>query len=147
MSRALAVLGLVLGLAAVPAHPAQAPGVVTITPDNFKAEVLGSSLPVLVDVGATWCVPCRLLNPLVDKMAVEYAGRLKVVRVDADANGDLVDNLGIQAFPTLLFFKKGKVVKTAVGLETEKELRSQIDRVLGPASAAKKAPSGPGQMH
>src|SRR5580698_3762041 len=74
---------------------------VQITPDNFKTEVLKSKLPVMVDVGATWCGPCHLLAPTVEKMSGVYAGKLKVADMDADQNSDWVGKLGVQAFPTL----------------------------------------------
>ncbi len=113
---------------------------VQITPDNFKTEVLKSKLPVMVDVGATWCGPCHLLAPTVEKMSGVYAGKLKVADMDADQNSDLVGQLGVQAFPTLLFFKNGKVVKTLIGLQTEKDLRLEIDHFL---KSAQKAPVQP----
>ncbi len=135
----LALAGVYLGLGgslvqATTAAPVQ------ITPDNFKTEVLKSKLPVMVDVGATWCGPCHLLAPTVDKMSDAYSGKLKVATMDADQNSDWVGQLGVQAFPTLLFFKNGKVVKTLIGLQTEKDLRLEIDRFL---KSAQKAPVKP----
>jgi thioredoxin 1 len=113
---------------------------VKITPDNFKAEVLKSKMPVMVDVGATWCVPCHLLAPTVEKLSNVYAGKLKVAEMDADQNSDLVGQLGIQAFPTLLFYKNGKVVKTLIGTQSEKDLRLEIDHLL---KSAQKVPLKP----
>lgn len=123
---------LLLAMAAV--YPAigasSASGPVKITPANFKAKVLRSKLPVLMDVGATWCVPCHLLAPKIEKMASVYSGRLRVAEMDADVNSDRVEKLGIQAFPTLLFFENGKVAKAIVGNVPEKDLRRQIDSFL-----------------
>jgi thioredoxin 1 len=121
-------------------HATDAASPVKVTPDNFKAEVLRSKLPVMVDVGATWCGPCHLLAPTVEKMSEVYSGKLKVADMDADQNSDLVGKLGVQAFPTLLFFKNGKVVKTLIGLQTEKDLRLEIDHFL---KSAQKEPVRP----
>ena len=98
--------------------------------NNFKTEVLASKSLVLADIGATWCVPCRLLAPTIDKLAQAYQGRLKVVKIDADQNQDLVGQLGIQGFPTVLFFKNGKVVGSLVGYAPESDLRRLIDKLL-----------------
>jgi thioredoxin 1 len=113
-----------------------------VTAADFKTEILKSKLPVLVDVGATWCVPCRELSPLVEKMTGVYSGKLKVAQMDADQNAALVEQLNIQAFPTLLFFKNGKISKTIVGSLSEKDLRSAIDHFLksaGPQPTVKPA--------
>ena len=115
-------------------------GTVKITPSNFKSEVLKSKTPVMVDIGATWCVPCHELAPTVEKMSSVYSGQLKVAEMDADQNSDLVGQLGVESFPTLLFFKNGKVVKTLIGSQTEKELRQEINHFL---KSAQKAPLKP----
>ncbi len=111
---------------------------VQITAANFKSEILKSKLPVLVDIGATWCVPCRELSPLVEKMTGVYSGKLKVAQMDADQDAALVEQLNIQAFPTLLFFQNGKISKTIVGSLSEKDLRSAIDHFLKSASPQSK---------
>jgi thioredoxin 1 len=104
--------------------------VITPQKNNFKSEVLNSKLLVLADVGATWCVPCRLLAPTIDKLAKEYKGRLKIVKIDADQNQDLVGQLGIEGFPTVLFFKNGKVVDSSIGYVPQSDLEHQINRLF-----------------
>ena len=101
---------------------------------SFETEVQNSAQPVLVDFWATWCGPCRMFGPIVDKLAEDYRGRLKVVRVDIDQNPGLARNFEIRAIPTALLFKKGKVVKGWVGLVSEDDLKVEVDKVVKKAS-------------
>ncbi len=87
----------------------------TITRQNFQDEVLQSKVPVIVDFWAEWCAPCRVIAPLLDKIAEEYQGRLKVVKVNADEQNELAFEYGIQSLPTLLLFKSGGVVNQHIG--------------------------------
>jgi thioredoxin 1 len=105
--------------------------VVDVTSETFQREVLESSEPVLVDFWATWCPPCRRLSPKVEELAEEYRGRLKVAKIDSDSNQDLAARYQIQALPTLLFFKKGKVLGQLVGDHQKSKIAEQIDTLLG----------------
>ena len=98
---------------------------VTITATNFKAEVLDSPVPVIVDFWAEWCMPCRMIAPILEKIAEEKQGKLKIAKVNADELGDLAAQYGIQSLPTLLLFKGGAVVNQHVGAAP----RAVIDRL------------------
>ena len=97
------------------------------TDQNFDAEVLQSTQPVLVDFWADWCGPCRMLAPTIDKLANDYQGKVKVGKVDTDANRDVAMKYGISAIPTVLLFKGGQVAQKFVGLRSEKDFRAALD--------------------
>lgn len=88
---------------------------VVITTENFETEVLKSELPVLVDFWATWCGPCRMIAPIIEEVANDYQGKIKVGKVNVDEEGDLAVKYGISSIPTLLLFKGGEVVKKTLG--------------------------------
>ena len=88
---------------------------IKVTGDNFEAEVLKSSVPVLVDFWAEWCGPCRMVLPIVDEIAVEMAGQAKVCKVNVDDSPDLAGQFDVASIPTLLIFKNGQVVDQMVG--------------------------------
>lgn len=104
---------------------------VEITDANFKQLVLGSSQPVMVDCWAEWCGPCRALSPTVHELAADYKGRVLVGQLNVDDNTETPRQYEIEAIPTLLFFKDGKLVDTLVGTQSKQELAAKLDSLLG----------------
>ena len=99
---------------------------VAVTDASFEQEVLQSSVPVVVDFWAEWCGPCRVLAPTIDQLSVEYAGKLKVVKVDVDANMEISSRYGIMSIPTVMVFKDGHAVEKIVGALPKPVLLSKI---------------------
>ena len=96
------------------------------TDDNFENDVLQSDKPVLVDFWAEWCMPCKALGPTIDELATEYAGRVKVGKLDTDKNNDVPVRYNVQAIPTILLFKGGQVVQKFVGLTSKKDFQTAL---------------------
>lgn len=101
-----------------------------VTDSQFRSEVLESDIPVLVDFWASWCGPCRMVAPIVEEIAGDYEGRLKVRKLNVDDNQDTARQFGIMSIPTLILFKNGKPAQRLVGPMPKAELRRQIDQVL-----------------
>jgi thioredoxin 1 len=88
---------------------------ITVTSDNFQQEVLDSDVPVIVDFWAEWCVPCKMIQPILEEVSSDYAAKLKVVKVNVDEEGELAGQYNVISIPTLLLFKDGTVVNQQVG--------------------------------
>ena len=97
---------------------------------NFETEVLGASDPVLVDFSATWCAPCKALEPIVHQIADDYQGRVKVVKVDIDQARNTAARFRVMSVPTVLLFQAGDVKDQLVGVVSKQELSQRIDKVL-----------------
>ena len=105
-------------------------GVIEVNDANFEEEVLRSEQPVLVDFWAAWCGPCKAIGPAVDGVAQNYAGKLKVTKVNVDSNGATPMRYGIRGIPALLFFKDGKVADQIVGYVPQDVIEEKVKRLL-----------------
>jgi thioredoxin 1 len=99
-----------------------------VTDDTFDQEVLGSAVPVLVDFWAPWCGPCRMVAPVVDEIAIQYAERIKVVKVNTDDNPGIASKYGIRSIPTLMIFKGGDKVDMVVGAVPKTTLATTLEK-------------------
>jgi thioredoxin 1 len=104
--------------------------IVHLTDDTFENDVLKSPVPVLVDFWADWCGPCKMIAPLLDEIAGEYRGRLRVAKLNIDQNNRTPPNFGIRGIPTLLLFKNGEVEATKVGALSKSQLVAFVDSNL-----------------
>jgi thioredoxin 1 len=100
------------------------------TDANFKKEVLESTLPTLVDFWASWCGPCKMIAPHIDELAKEYVGKMKIGKVDVDANSKVATEYGIMSIPTIIFFKNGKVLNQINGAVSKLDLKRNIEENL-----------------
>ncbi len=98
-----------------------------VSDDTFETEVLGADLPVLVDYWAEWCGPCKVIAPVLEEIAVEYNGKMKICKLDIDANENTPHKYGIRGIPTLMLFKNGAVEATKVGALSKSQLTAFLD--------------------
>jgi thioredoxin 1 len=103
---------------------------VTVTSDNFMTEVLDSDIPVLADFWAEWCVPCKMVGPILEQMAEEYKGKLKIAKINVDEEGELASNYNIVSIPTILLFHNGNVAKQQIGAVPKKVLEELVKEYL-----------------
>ena len=99
---------------------------IKLTDQNFEQEVLHADLPVLVDFWASWCGPCQMLSPVIAEIAEEYAGKVKVGKVNVDEQPNLANRYGIASIPTVMLFKNGEVVSTSLGYRPKNELETML---------------------
>ncbi len=100
------------------------------TDSNFDQEVLQSAGPVVVDFWADWCMPCRALGPIIDELATEYQGKVKIGKLDTEANRETAYKYGIESIPTVLFFQGGEIAQKFIGLKSKKDFKAAIDDLL-----------------
>ncbi|WP_110953906.1 thioredoxin [Anaerosinus massiliensis] len=101
--------------------------VLTITKDNFETEVLKSDKPVLIDFWAGWCGPCRMLSPVVDEIAEEAEGKVKIGKINVDEQPQLASQFNVMSIPTLVVIKDGKTAATAVGVKSKQDILEMLD--------------------
>lgn len=103
---------------------------VHVTDDSFEADVKKSDIPVIVDFWATWCGPCRMIAPILEEIAGEYEGKVKIAKLDVDSNPKTPTSFSIMSIPSLLFFKNGEVIDQVVGAVPKAQIMAKIDKIL-----------------
>jgi thioredoxin 1 len=106
-----------------------APNILILTAENFAEKVVKSQVPTLVDFWAEWCGPCKMIAPILDELADEYAGRVNIGKVNIDDHQSLAAEYGVRAIPTLLLFHNGEVTEQIVGLRSKRDLKASFDKV------------------
>jgi thioredoxin 1 len=105
-----------------------APNILTLTETNFQQQVVDSPIPVLVDFWAEWCGPCKMLGPILEELASDYDGRVKVGKLNIDDFPSVANEYGIRAIPTMLIFQGGQVGEQVVGLRSKRDLKASLDK-------------------
>lgn len=101
-----------------------------LTDDTFKKEVLESSIPVVVDFWAPWCMPCQIVGPIIEELAKEYEGKVKVCKMEVDKNRATAAQYKIMSIPAILFFKNGEVVDQQIGVIPKETFKEKLDKLL-----------------
>ena len=101
-----------------------------ITDQNFQTEVAQSDIPVLVDFWAPWCTPCRIVGPIVEELAKEFAGKVKVGKLNVDENQQTAGQFGVMSIPTLLYFKNGQPVESVIGAQSKDTIKAKLEKVI-----------------
>jgi thioredoxin 1 len=104
--------------------------ILQVTDDSFDEEIVNSDLPAVVDFWAAWCGPCRMVGPVVEELAGEYDGKIKVAKMDVDQNRQTPAKFGIRNIPTLIFFKGGKVAHTIIGAQPKAAIEEEIKKLI-----------------
>ncbi len=104
--------------------------IMQVSDENFEQEIINSDLPALVDFWAAWCGPCRMVSPVVEELAKDYEGKLKVAKMDVDQNRQTPARFGIRNIPTLIFFKGGEVAQTIIGAQPKSAIEEEIKKLL-----------------
>lgn len=105
--------------------------IVYLNNDSFNQEVLNSKNPVLVDFYADWCGPCKMLSPIIDQVAQDYAGKATISKLNVDENNELAQKFNVMSIPTLIFFKDGKEVQRMTGAQPKAKLTRALDKMIG----------------
>ena len=103
---------------------------IEVNDSNFKSEVTDAEMPVLVDFWAPWCGPCKMIAPILDELAKEYDGKVKVVKLNVDDSPNTASEFGIRSIPTLVLFKDGKVFEQTIGAQSKENLKQLVDKSL-----------------
>lgn len=104
--------------------------VIVLTKDNFKEEVIQSELPVLIDFWASWCGPCRMVGPIIDQLATEYNGRIKVGKINVDEQVDLASTYKVMSIPTVILIKNGQIIDKIIGARPKSDLENLINKTI-----------------
>lgn len=102
--------------------------VLNVTSDNFETEVVNSDKPVLVDFWAAWCGPCRMVGPVIEQLADEYVGKVKIGKLNVDEQGELASRFSVMSIPTIVLFKEGQIVEKVVGARAKEEFEKMISK-------------------
>jgi len=104
--------------------------ILEVTDDSFDSEIIDSEMPAMVDFWAEWCGPCKMVGPVVEELANEYKGKIKIAKMDVDQNRDTPAKFGIRNIPTLILFKGGDVAKTIIGAQTKSSIEEELKKLL-----------------
>jgi thioredoxin 1 len=104
--------------------------ILQVTDDSFESEIINSDIPAMVDFWAEWCGPCKMVGPVVEELAREYDGKIKIAKMDVDHNRETPSKYGIRNIPTLLFFKGGEVAKTIIGAQSKSSIEKELKNLL-----------------